>query len=142
MITITATQAIADLNLILARLQNPRPALDAIGAAEAENIRVRIQEGKRSPDGVPWAEWTPFTRAEREAKGNTERGLLWDSGTLLDSIRHQSGAADVVIGTDVDYADELQDGRVGMRARPFVGWDADGIRHAEMTMMHFLEGML
>ena len=79
---------------------------------------------------------------QRSLKGNEAQGLLWDTGTLLHSIRHQTDARSVAIGTDVPYALELQIGRSNMVARPFVGWESSGMEHAERLMVHYIEGVL
>ena len=143
MLTIDASEAIAALNAMAMRMANTEPVLAAIGYAETEVIRARIEEGKTTPEGQQWAPWRPWTREERENKGNESQGLLWDTGTLLNSIRHQTDARSVVIGTDVEYAHELQVGRGGpypMVARPFIGWNEEGAAHAEMLMLHHIQG--
>lgn len=143
MITTNIPQVIELLREMAVRMAAPLPAFSAIGHAETAVIRTRIEEGKTTPEGQAWAPWRPWTADEREAKGNADQGLLWDTGTLLNSIRSHTEAKGVSIGTDVPYADELQGGRGGrhpMVARPFIGWDQAGIERAERTMISYLEG--
>lgn len=140
MITINADQAIADLNLIVARMADMEPALASIGARQVREIGERITTGKMEPDGMPWHSWAPFTREQRELKGNVPQGLLWDTGTLLHSIHAQTGLNSVTIGTEVPYAQELQEGRSDMPPRPFVGWGEADIKIAEMLMLQYIEG--
>lgn len=142
MITISADLALAELNGIMARLANPQPVLKSIGDWQAWKVRNRIQETKTDPDGKAWAEWAPFTLEERTEKGNAHQGLLWDTGHLLDSINVESFMDGLNIGTDVDYAEELQNGRSDkpkMPARPFIGWSTDDFIHMENKMAVYLE---
>ena len=78
------------LVLMLERLSNLEPALAKIGAQQKTAIQHRIQRSKQTPDGDAWAPWRPWTQASREAKGNAGQGLLWDDGTLLDSVTAES----------------------------------------------------
>jgi phage gpG-like protein len=139
MLTINAAQAIAELNAILARTLNTEPALAVIGRAAVEAARHRIQATKTGPEGNHWTEWRQATRDHREAKGNVGRGLLWDDGTLLDSIHVEQEAGGIEIGSDLEYGAFLQEGTERMVARPWLGWDDDLARHAEMTMLHYIE---
>src|SRR5690349_5322033 len=117
--------AIAWLDAMLARLQNPEPALAIIGQRQRDAIRQRIQRTKVDPDGALWAPWMPSTREQREAKGNAGQGLLWDEGTLLESIHSHASAHGVEIASDASFAHYLQDGTRKMEARPFMGWNDD-----------------
>jgi phage virion morphogenesis protein len=142
MITSNVGTAIAQLSALLARMQDLEPAFSVIGAAQREAIQKRIQRSKIDPDGGAWSPWMPSTRAHRERKGNAGQGLLWDDGTLLESIASQASASGVLIGTDVAYAGYLQDGTPKMDARPYMGWTDDDAHHAEMTVLHYIEGVL
>jgi phage virion morphogenesis protein len=134
--------AIAQLDAMLARILNPEPAFAVIGAAQREAIQRRIQRTKVDPEGDAWSPWRPRTQEHRERKGNAGQGLLWDDGTLLESIAYDSSASGVLIGTDVSYAGYLQDGTQKMDARPFLGWTDDDAHRGEMTMLHYIEGVL
>jgi phage virion morphogenesis protein len=141
MLTSDFSNAERYLGLMLERLSNLEPALAKIGAHQRETIQRRIQRTKQTPDGEDWAPWRPFTRAKREAKGNAGQGLLWDDGTLLESILAESGEHHVTIGTDVPYAGYLQDGTPKMAAREFIGWTLDDQITARDTLIHWIEGI-
>lgn len=113
-------QAIGDLRK---KLENPRPLMQEIGDIIAEDIRNMISTRKVGPDDRPWAPWAPSTAKARERKGNAALGLLVDSGTLLRSITSQviGSHHTVQIGTNVHYAQYLNEGTPKMPARPFLG---------------------
>jgi phage virion morphogenesis protein len=148
MITIDAAATLLQLNAMLARMRNPEPAFSVIGYQQRDAIRRRIQREKRDPDGNAWAPWADATLhgwgpfPGREDKGNVAQGLLWDDGTLLDSIQSKSTAKGVDITSDTPYAGYLQDGTRKMPARPFMGWTDDDTQQAEMTVLHYIEGVL
>lgn len=139
--TIDMDAAVIELNLIVARLANPQPMLQAIGDWQAEKVRERIRTGKVDPWNSEWAPWRPRTQAAREKKGNTAQGLLWDSGKLLGSITVESGINQVVIGTPLDYAAYLQDGTGKMAERAFMGWNDEDFAVAELFGVAYLEGI-
>ena len=95
--------------------------LQEVGQIELQDIRTRIGVSKITPDGKPWAPWAPSTFVSRLNKGNTERGLLFDSGRLLDSFRVINDGKTVTIGTNVPYAPYLNNGTGKMPARQFMG---------------------
>lgn len=140
MMTFNDGGVIAYMNGMLARMANMAPAMAEIGANQVHSIQERIIEGKADPDGIAWAPWRPFTRDQREGKGNAAQGLLWDTGALLHSIIAQPGANGVVIGTSVPYAHDLQEG-VGMTRRPFIGWSEEGKQVAEHFAVRYIEGL-
>ena len=152
MLTINLTEALAELNL-LAQM-NMAPWLAAVGAHEVKAIQQRIESTKASPDYIHWAQWSPRRFRERVAAGNVGQGLLWDTGNLLNSFRFESSPFEVMIGTDVAYAKDLQVGRNDptlMPARPFVGWTDDELGGAlllgesqslEASALAFIEGLI
>ncbi len=139
MLEVDATHALADLGMMLANIQNPEPVMQQIGEFEAEAAVFRIMVTKESPDGEPWQMWSGRTRKERVAKGNEDLGILWDTGRLMSSIHAVTGAQSVEIGTEVDYASDLQMGTDHMAARPFLGWDAEKFPEYEQIMATFIE---
>jgi phage gpG-like protein len=146
MITIDIQQAMSELTMIAARAVDMQPVLHTIGGMEADKIWGRIRDGKVDPWGNAWEPWVPFTRSERERKGNVQQGLLWDTGALLDSFEDQSAVnanpMEVVIGTRINYAEELQEGRPGqMVARPFLGWNAADFPIIEGMVAAYLTGI-
>ena len=113
-------QAIGDIRK---KLDNPRPLMQEIGDIIAEDIKNMISVRKTSPTDQPWAPWADSTAKARERKGNAALGLLVDSGTLLRSITSQviGSHHTVQIGTNVHYAEYLNNGTPKMPARPFMG---------------------
>lgn len=117
---------------LLRQLQNPQAALDAIGEHLVKSTKARIKTTKQSPNGVPWAPWTLGTLLGRIRDGSASRGLLYNSGRLLNSITYQATPprgsngrfqkSQVVVGSQgVPYAQFLQQGTPNMAARPFIG---------------------
>lgn len=144
MMTFNDGGVIAYMNGMLARMAAMRPVMAEIGREQRNEIQDRILHGKQGPEGEYWAAWAPFTRHEREHKGNTSQGLLWDSGKLVNSIMADASNAGVIIGTSVPYAADLQYGTSGQRAmaeRPFIGWSAEGKQVAEHFVVRYLEGI-
>lgn len=140
-LTIDISQAVGELNLILARTAALEPFMQAVGQFEASKAIHRILELKQDPDDASWAPWRESTRTSREKKGNVGQGLLWDTGTLLHSFEIEAGMDDVVIGTPTEYAGYLQSGTGRMEARPFLGWDERDYPAIEAMLIAHLEGL-
>jgi phage virion morphogenesis protein len=114
-----------DLETLLDKLKNPKPALQEIGRMLVASTRERIKDTKRSPENRPWAAWSNGTRLARTKRGTAARGLLYESGALLNSIQYQISGKTVIVGSNSPYASFLQDGTDRMPARPFVGISQD-----------------
>lgn len=121
MINVRIESDTTDLETLLSKLKNPRPALVEIGRMLVKSTQERIQKTKQDPTGKPWAPWSMGTLLGRTRKGTAARGILYDSGNLLRSIEAQVQSNSVIVGTKVNYASFLQDGTKNMPARPFVG---------------------
>ena len=109
---------------LLKHLRNPQPALDEIGKSLVRSTQRRITETKESPAGVPWAQWSTSTMLARMRKGTAARGILYDSGNLLNSIQYQIVGKTVQVGVNqaqAPYGIYLQQGTRNMPARPFIG---------------------
>jgi phage gpG-like protein len=141
MITIDATEAIAVLNGMAARMANMQPALAQIGEFAASKVMLGLMSEKDDPDGHQWAAWMPSTREQREKKGNVGLGLLWDRGDLLGSIKVQTSRNEVVIGTTMPFAPYLQDGTPKMAARPFMGWSLAEQSMSEEFIARYIGGL-
>ena len=122
MITIDSAQAFAEIDAMLMRMHESAPFLEAVGDREVKLARERIRDTKLDPLGNAWAPWAPFTRSEREHKGNAGLGLLLDEGGLLLSLDKAIFGDSVEIGSNLDYAKDLQEGTDKMPAREFLGW--------------------
>jgi phage virion morphogenesis protein len=141
MITVDAAEAIAVLNGMALRMAKPQPVLAQIGEFMASKVMLEIMSEKDDPEGHPWAAWMPSTRAQRTKKGNVALGLLWDKGTLLGSIRVQTSANEVSIGSTDKVATFLQDGTEKMQAREIVGWSAADQAMTEQFVARYIEGL-
>lgn len=112
------------LRRLMARLKDPKPALEEIGKALVASTQRRLKVTKESPTGAPWAPWTLGTLLGRIKKGTANRGLLFDSGNLANSIDYQIQGKNVTVGvitSQAPYGVFLQNGTPKMVARPFIG---------------------
>ncbi len=133
------SSVIASLAEMVARMHDTSPVMERIGAAELLEAQQRIIGTKIGSDHEPWQPWRARTQQERAEKGNASQGLLWDTGTLLHSLGVEVSASGVLIGSDVDYAIDLQDGTDIMDARPFLGWDAETLPEYAGWLTAFIE---
>lgn len=138
--TIDLASALAGLNRLA--MLNMSPWLQGVGKKAQQSVQQRIQQVKQDPDNAPWSPWRPSTEKYRTHKGNAGQGLLWDEGTLLNSIQMQADSGGVSIGTAVGYAGFLQDGTERMAARPFLGWSDGDVTEMEFSAIRFIEAML
>lgn len=106
------------------QLQRPEPLLEKIGQYLVSSTQARIRTTKTSPDGSPWAPWSPATSLakQRSGQGGT---LLLNSGRLFNSITHQVSNDTVEVNSNAPYARFLQLGTRRMPARPFLGISKD-----------------
>ena len=139
MLTADFSVVAMEINAMLARMAAPAPVLDAIGANETLNTMRRIERTKVTPDDAAWAPWSKQRREERMEKGNAALGLLYDEGNLLHSIRGEVAGFVLNVGSDMDYAADLQYGTERMPARPFLGWSDDDFLDYEQLMIHYIE---
>lgn len=138
--TIDLGQALAGLNRLA--MLNMSPWMESVGKHAQEATQARIQQSKHDPENQPWSPWQPRTERHRIKKGNAGQGLLWDEGTLLNSIKFASDGGGVTVGTEVGYAGYLQDGTENMAARPFLGWSDADITANEFSAIAFIEALL
>jgi len=139
MITIDAIQALAELDAMLMRLHETEPFLGYVGEHEVKAVQNRIRDSKTDPLGNDWAPWAPFTRSERTHKGNADLGLLLDEGDLLLSIDKMIFGDTVEIGSNLDYAKDLQEGTERMPPRPFLGWEPESLPVYENLFTRYIE---
>lgn len=139
-------EVLAALTRLARNVDHLEPALDAIGDAVANSIRLNFEE-QHDPDGNAWDALSEATLANRRQEGKGAE-ILRDTGLLNRSITHQVGDTAVEIGTDKVYANMMQFGGTrgdfpwlwgDIPARPFIGVsEAD---RAEMldVLGHYLE---
>ena len=106
-----------------------KEALEQLGKEEVDITRARIDTGKVTPDGTPWAPWSIATLRERTRTGTTAGGLLHKTGALSQSIKYKLNPNSLVISSDSPYAQYLQNGTSNMPARPFLGWNQEAINN-------------
>lgn len=136
-VTIDQKQLVSLLN----RLKNPRPALEEIGRVVTGTTQNRIRTEKTDPAGTPWQPWATSTTIARIKKGTASRGLLYDSGNLLNSITYQVSGKQVSVGSSgVPYAIYLQQGTPNMPARPFIGYSNKDMQYINAILTRFVSG--
>jgi phage gpG-like protein len=132
---------------------NVRDILEGVGAEVESQTRRRIQEEKRSPDGVDWPEWSskyagsqhgasshePHEGSLREAGGHS---MLQLRGDLLDSIQYQLEGDDVLVGSNLAYAATQQFGRGNIPPREFLGLSNENRDDIERMLTSYLDGLL
>lgn len=83
-----------------------RGLLDVVGAEVESQTKRRIETEKSSPDGIPWADWSPGYAETRHGGHSALEG----EGHLLGSIDHQVVGDSVEIGSNLVYAAVHQGG--------------------------------
>lgn len=100
---ITYNASGVNLDKYVGRLQNLGPALDAIGSYAERAVKQAIIKGEKL-SGEPLAPLSRNTVAEKKMRGKA-RGVLRRDGGLLASIAFaRTKAAEVMIGTNLEYA--------------------------------------
>lgn len=138
-LTVDFAAAVEGLSQIAARTANMSPFMNVMGEYYADEAKRRIAVLKSTPEFSPWAPWSLRRKTEREEKGNADLGLLYDTGALLESIHSVPRIDGFAVGTELDYALDLQEGTEIMPARPFLGWTPDEMVAAEKLAMLFIE---
>jgi phage virion morphogenesis protein len=101
-------QALAGLAKLRAGLHARTGLLNTLGETLVESTKQRIRDGGPAPDGTPWKPLQPLTL---ELKQNKDRGILWDSGMLKDTLAFDlEGDEAVAIGSMMVYARIHQEG--------------------------------
>lgn len=130
----------SDLEALLRKLANPRPALEKIGAMLQQSTRDRLEKTKLSPDGSKFAPWSLSTLIARRKKGNSALGILFDTGNLSRSIKYTATSTQVTVIATAKYASFLQNGTEDMVARPFVGISRQDEARIGQILAEHLEG--
>lgn len=96
--------------------------LRKIGEEEVRITQERIRSSKTGPDGKAWAPWSIATLKQRQRRGDANKGLLYRTGALLQSIKFKVEDGKLTVYSDAQYGKYLQFGTPKMPARPFIGW--------------------
>jgi phage virion morphogenesis protein len=119
----------------------------AVGVLLEEQTKERIANEKRSPEGAPWAAWSPAYAATRDNR----HSLLVGSGNpgLLESITNRTTGEAARVGSNLVYAAIHQFGGQAGRglaatipARPYLGLSAANRVEIEELVMDSLEAIL
>lgn len=111
-------RVIASLDGIIDRVKNPTPFLRRAN----ELILLQIDKGfeqQRSPSGEPWKPNTPYTIAQKRAKGRILK-VLQSTGRGRAEVHGQVIGNKLYIGTVLDYMRKQQLG-IGVPKREYIG---------------------
>lgn len=100
---------------------------------------------ERSPDGVPWVDLTPSTKARRARQGHWPGPKLQVSNALVKSITVEFGRDYAQIGSNVPYARlHHKGGKAGRNhtatipARPFLGISPEARDNIQEDMVRWV----
>lgn len=141
------------LQRIQERIQNHKPAMEAIGRHVVRATQDRIVKTKTGPDGKVWAAGSSLTEKLRQAGSS----LLHVTGTLSKSIKiTQSDRTSVTVTADTtlgggsrNYAPYVQGGVKNTRGRipgktipprPFLGLSDSDKQHIVGIMNKYFQG--
>lgn len=122
-----ATQAIATLEDLLERYQDPSPLMQAWAEIVKQGLDKWFTQ-ERSPGGQPWAALAPVTVAARIKRGYTPIRILQASGKGRSNIDVQTDRKQVRVyfgGNNTSYMKYHLTGTKRMPARPFLPADKD-----------------
>ena len=116
-----------------------------VGALIESQTKGRFDE-RRSPDGEPWAPWSP-AYAKTRRKGQT---LLVSSGALRDDIAWELTEDELAVGSGLVYAaihqaggtDDMPAGPAAIPARPYLGLSAADAKEVDDAIAEWIEGLL
>lgn len=141
----TDFSGIERLQARIGRLANPdRRALgEQLGSLVESQTRRRLSEDQESPDGVPWAPWTPDYAKSRHGG----QSLLQGEGDLIDSITFDVQNDQVEVGSNLIYARIHQEGGeagmapgpAGIPARPYLGFSNDNLAEIQAVADRWLD---
>lgn len=116
-----------------------------IGGLVENQIKARIADEKRTPDGEAWAPWSETYAAGRH--GN--QSLLQASGAYLDSFAWDLTGDDLRVGSNMVQAailnwggtDDMAPGPAAIPAREHIGLSAENIQEIEDAMADWIESL-
>lgn len=133
---------LAQLNILLDRLTrvNSHSLVDKLGNLIGKQTVDRLVDGKRSPDGDIWPEWSSAYAISR----HTNQSLLQSSGHLIDSIQHIAYLDEAEIGTNLIYASIHQLGSTRRRTpqREFLGISSENLIELQSELDNWAEEIL
>lgn len=112
----------------------PMVVMQKVGEQEVRNVQERIRSGKTTPDGQPWTPWAMSTLRSRMRDGSAGQGLLYRTGSLLNSIQMRISNKTLTIFSNLNYARFIQEGTMKMPARQFLGWSQQQLNNIKNIM--------
>lgn len=116
-----------------------------VGELIESSTGERIATEKTSPEGEPWADWSPAHAATRQPR----HSLLVQDNHLLTSVQNLTQGTTVRVGSNMIYAAIHQFGgkagrgrKVTIPARPYMGLSDQDRDDIEMLVLDTLEGRL
>ena len=118
-----------------------------IGTLIEDQTKRRIADEKTSPDGMPWAAWSPRYAASLSKRNRiSPRSLLVGEGNpgLLESVQNYTAGEVAEVGSNLIYAATHQfgDGERGIPARPYLGLSVANRLEIEDLVAQRLEDLL
>ena len=105
----------------------PDAVIKKVAVEEVAATQERIRNSKTDPEGRPWTPWSMATMRQRQKEGNAGQGLLYRTGSLLNSIQYRISNKTLTIFSNVGHGKFHQFGTSKMDARPFLGWSRTSI---------------
>lgn len=92
------------------------------GATIQKDIKDNITNRKQNENGSSWARWKNSSYRRRQGQRNRSEpnNILLDRATLRNSIQWDADANEMIVGTNVEYAQALNDGTRNIVAREFM----------------------
>ena len=111
-----------ELARLASRTSNLEPALRDMGEELLQSTDQHFEKGENA-EGKQWKALKEQTLKRKLASSRSRTRTLEDSGTLRDTIRHQTTADTLEVGTDRVYGATHQfgDKARNIPARPFLG---------------------
>ena len=129
--TVTITIDDAEARALFAELVRRGTDMTALMRKAAGHLASATEDAfadERAPDGAPWIDLSPVTKAKRALRGAWPGRKLQVSGQLAASISTAHGKDFAEIGSNMPYARIQQQGgtagrgrKVAIPARPFIG---------------------
>lgn len=128
-ITIDVSSAISAINSSIVNSQQAQNFLQDVVKYGKQEVQKRLQTTKTDPTGALWAPWSVSQAKYRNWRGNASLGILYDTGSLFNSINTSVTGAVGVVETSHRLAAIHQDGRGFNPVRKFMGWSDENIKH-------------
>lgn len=122
---IDLTPLLRELAAMLARTTN-RATLDNVGEILVSSVQLNFLErgryGDKEGEGGTkrWKDVSPLYAAKKKAAGKDPKNILLYTGQLRSSITYRTEGSSVYVGTNKNYAEDLQRGKGKMPPRPFL----------------------